>query len=368
VAPASLDDHGVTVEYPTHACPTSTKNHVLGGKMKFARFLTLALAGIALAAASGGASAQSPQKVTLGVGGKPLLYYLPLTIAERKGFFEQEGLAVEINDFGGGAKSLQALVGGSVDVVTGAYEHTIRMQQKGQDIRAVTELGRFPGIVIAVRKDLGDKVKSAADLKGMKIGVTAPGSSTALTAQYAMVKAGLKATDASIIGIGGGASAVAAMKKGDIDAISHLDPVIAKLEADGDVKVLIDTRTEKGAKELFGGSNPAAVVYAKTEYIEKNPETVQKLVNAFVKSLKWIQSASPEEIAAVVPPEYHLGDKALYLVAVEKSKESYSRDGIIKKEGMESMLDLVKTLEPEFATAQIDLSKTFDGRFVEKAR
>ena len=120
-------------------------------------------------------------KVTLGVGGKPLLYYLPLTIAERKGFFKEQGLDVEINDFGGGAKSLQALIGGSVDVVTGAYEHTIRMQAKGQDVRAVTELGRFPAIVIAVKRDKAGQVKSAADFKGLKIGVTAPGSSTALT-------------------------------------------------------------------------------------------------------------------------------------------------------------------------------------------
>ncbi|MBC7052192.1 ABC transporter substrate-binding protein, partial [Salmonella enterica subsp. enterica serovar Enteritidis] len=109
------------------------------------------------------------------------LYYLPLTIAERRGFFKDAGLDVTINDFGGGAKSLQALVGGSVDVVTGAYEHTIRMQAKGQDVRALCELGRFPAIVIAVRKELADKVKSPADFAGLKLGVTAPGSSTALT-------------------------------------------------------------------------------------------------------------------------------------------------------------------------------------------
>ena len=100
-------------------------------------------------------SAQAPEKtdITLGVGGKGLLYYLPLTLAERLGYFKEQGLDVTINDFGGGAQSLQALVGGSVDVVTGAYEHTIRMQAKGQDIRAVIELGRFPGIVLAVKKD-----------------------------------------------------------------------------------------------------------------------------------------------------------------------------------------------------------------------
>src|ERR687894_376960 len=96
-----------------------------------------------------------------------------LTGAERRNFFKEEGLEVEINDFGGGARSLQALVGGSVDIVTGAYEHTIRMQAKGQDIRALVELGRFPAIVIAARKDKAGQIKSAADFRGAKIGVTA---------------------------------------------------------------------------------------------------------------------------------------------------------------------------------------------------
>jgi NitT/TauT family transport system substrate-binding protein len=306
-------------------------------------------------------------KVTLGVGGKPLLYYLPLTIAERKGFFKEQGLEVEINDFGGGAKSLQALIGGSVDIVTGAYEHTIRMQAKGQDVVAVTELGRFPAIVIAVKKDKAGQIKSAADFKGLKIGVTAPGSSTALTAQYAMVKAGLKPSDAAIIGVGSGASAVAAMKKGEIDVISHLDPVIAKLEADGDIQILIDTRTEAGTRELFGGSNPAATLYTKKDFIEKNPQTTQRLVNAFVKSLKWLETAKPEDVAATVPEEYYLGDKPLYLKAVQNSLESYSRSGIIPMIGMQSVLDMLRQLDPELKDAKVDLAATFDDRFVRQA-
>jgi NitT/TauT family transport system substrate-binding protein len=306
-------------------------------------------------------------KVMLGVGGKPLLYYLPLTIAERKGFFKEEGLEVEINDFGGGAKSLQALIGGSVDVVTGAYEHTIRMQAKGQDVRAITELGRFPAIVIAVKKDKAGQVKSAADFKGLKVGVTAPGSSTALTTQYAMVKAGLKPTDAAIIGIGSGASAVAAMQKGEIDVISHLDPVIAKLESDGDIAVLIDTRTEAGTRALFGGSNPAATLYTKKEFIDANPVTTQRLVNAFMKSLKWLQTAKPEDVAEAVPPEYHLGDKPLYIKAVQNSLESYSRTGIVPPEGMASVMDMLKQLDPELKDAKVDLKTTFDDRFVRKA-
>ncbi|MDR6873418.1 NitT/TauT family transport system substrate-binding protein [Bosea sp. BE125] len=311
-------------------------------------------------------NAEKP-KLTLGVGGKQLLYYLPLTVAEKKGFFKEQGLEVEINDFGGGAKSLQALVGGSVDVVTGAYEHTIRMQAKGQDVRAVVELGRFPAITIAVRKELADKVKSAADFKGLKIGVTAPGSSTALTAQYAMVKAGLKATDAPIIGIGAGASAVAAIKQGQVDIISHLDPVTSKLEADGDIVTLIDTRTEAGTRALFGGSNPAAVLYLKGEFAEKNPVTTQKLVNAFVKALKWLETAKPEDVADIVPPEYLLGDKPLYLRAVKNSQESYSRTGISTPEGQQSVYDALKLLDPELATSNVDLKKTFIDTFAKKA-
>jgi NitT/TauT family transport system substrate-binding protein len=331
---------------------------------------TAALAAMSLAAQRAGAQAGgAPEKakVTLGVGGKPLLYYLPLTIAERRGFFKEEGLSVDINDFGGGAKSLQALIGGSVDVVTGAYEHTIRMQAKFQNIQAVCELGRFPAIVIAVKKDKAGEIKSAADFKGRKIGVTAPGSSTAITVQYAMVKAGLKATDAPLIGVGGGAGGVAAIERGEIDLISHLDPVIAKLEDDDAIKILIDTRTEAGTKALFGGSNPAAVVYLKTDFIAANPNTTQRLVNAHVKALKWLATATPEAVADTVPPEYHLGDKALYLKAVKNSLESYSRTGIIPQAGQQSVLDMLQLLDPEMKDAKIDLSATFTDRFVKQA-
>jgi NitT/TauT family transport system substrate-binding protein len=334
---------------------------------------SLMAAAVALAvlpAITSAAQAQAPERknVELGVGGKGLLYYLPLTIAERRGYFKDVGLEVRITDHGGGAKALQSLIGGSVDVVTGAYEHTIRMQAKGQDVRAVVELGRFPAIVVGVRKSLAGEIKTAAQLKGRKIGVTAPGSSTNMLVQYAMVKAGLKPNDAAFIGVGAGASGVAAMKKGEIDAISHLDPVIAKLEADGDIVTIIDTRTEKGTRDLFGGSNPAAVMYTKQDYIQRNPNTTQLLVNAFHKALKWLEAATPEQIADAVPPEFHLNDKPLYLRAVAASKESWSRSGIVPKEGMESINAMLKLLEPEMAAANVDLATTFDGRFIAKAK
>jgi len=324
---------------------------------------------LALASAISVANAQAPERkqVTLGVGGKAALYYLPLTISERLGYFKEQGLDVTINDFRGGAQSLQALVGGSVDVVTGAYEHTIRMQAKGQDIRAVIELGRLPGLVLGLRKEKAANYKSAADLKGLKIGVTAPGSSTNFFVMYLMAKAGLKPTDASYIGVGTGPSAVAGIQKGELDAISNIDPVITKLEQDGSIKVVAETRTEQGTRAIFGGTNPAAVLYIKQEFIEKNPNTVQALVNALYKSLKWLEKATPDEIAATVPEDYYLGDKPLYLAAVKANKPVYSLTGVIPAAGMQSAADMLLAFDDELKSAKIDLPKTFDDRFVKKA-
>ncbi|GAC1335596.1 MAG: ABC transporter substrate-binding protein [Beijerinckiaceae bacterium] len=325
-------------------------------------------AALALALSAGAALAQGAiekPKVILGVGGKSLLYYLPLTVAERKGYFKERGLDVEIQDFAGGAKSLQALVGGSVDVVTGAYEHTIRMQAKDQDIRAVIELGRFPAIVVAVKK--GVKFDSPADYKGMKIGVTAPGSSTNMLMNFVLAKAGLTPQDVSFIGVGSAASAVAAIRNGQLDAISHLEPAITMLERSGDIRVIVDTRTEEGTRALFGGSNPAAVLYVKQSFIAANPNTVQALVDALYKTLQWMKGASAEEIAGIVPENYLLGDKSLYVAALDHSKPSYSQTGIIDPDGMRSTNEMLVKFEPELKDAKVDLAKTFDPRFVKHA-
>jgi NitT/TauT family transport system substrate-binding protein len=327
--------------------------------MAFRTFALAALAALGLVAAQAGAQTLEKTKLTIGVGGKPLLYYLPLTIAETRGFFKEAGLQVETNDFGGGSRALQALLGGSVDVVTGAYEHTIRMQTKGQDVRAVLELGRFPGIVLAVKKDKAAQIRTPADLKGMKIGVTAPGSSTNFFVNFLMAKAGVNPKDAAFIGVGTGLSAVAAIKRGEIDAIANLDPVISKLETDGDVVIMADTRTEAGTRAIF---------YLKNDFIEKNPNTTQAIVTAFHKALTWIAAASPEDIAKAVPETYYLGDRDLYVRAVKASLETYSRTGIIQLEGMKSALGMLKEFDDELKNVKDeDLPKTFVDRFARKA-
>jgi NitT/TauT family transport system substrate-binding protein len=332
------------------------------------RIVTACVALCMLAAASV-ASAQGLEKskITIGVGGKSLFYYLPLTIAEQKGYFKDEGLEVEIPDFPGGAKALQALIGGSADVVSGAYEHTITQQAKGQNIEALVLQGKDAGIVLAMPKAKAATYKSPADLKGMKIGVTAPGSSTNMFVNILLAKAALKPDAVSIIGVGAGAGAVAIMKRGEVDAIANLDPVIATLESNGDAVAVVDTRTAKGMQDVYGGAYAAGCIYAPVDFVKKNPRTTQAIVNAMVRALRFIQQSTPEQIVAVVPTTYY-SDKAVYTAALKANMDAFKHDGAISLAAAQNVYKDLKTFDPGLQSAtSIDLGKTMDMSFQQKA-
>ncbi|MDQ7977463.1 ABC transporter substrate-binding protein [Paraburkholderia sp. SARCC-3016] len=331
---------------------------------------TAALAGTAIAAHSPFAFGQAKletRKVAIAVGGKNLFYYLPLTIAERRNYFKDEGLDVEISDFAGGSQALKAAVGGSADVVSGAFEHTLLLQAQHQTFREFVLQGRAPQIVLAVSKKTMPNYKTIADLKGKKIGVTAPGSSTAIMASFVIAKAGLTAKDVSFIGVGAGAGAVAALQAGQIDALANLDPVMTKLERAGDIRVISDTRTLADTHAVFGGDMPAGCLYASQSFIDKHPNTTQALTNAMVRALKWLQTASDNDVANAVPESYLLGDRALYIAAWQHVKPAISPDGLMAADGPATSL---KTLQAFDATVQgkpIDLSKAWTNDFVKKA-
>src|SRR4051795_13740393 len=212
--------------------------------------LLLVLGAAVLALQPQAASAQALEQNKINIATASLgLPYLPLIIAQQRRFFADEGLQVEIAAFAGGSKALQSLMGGSSDVASGAYSNTLTMAAKGQKLKNFVVQVRYPALTIAVSKKA--KYNTLADLKGMKIGVSAPGSSTHMIINHLLSKAGLTSNDVSIIGVGTSAAAVAAMEKGEIDAIINSDPVMTKLEADNAVTVIAETRTEKGTVSLF---------------------------------------------------------------------------------------------------------------------
>jgi NitT/TauT family transport system substrate-binding protein len=307
-------------------------------------------------------------KIAIAVGGKAAFYYLPLTISEQLGYFKAEGLDVEISDFAGGSRALQAVVGGSADVVSGAYEHTINLQSKGQMFQAFVLQGRAPQIAVGVSTRTVPGYRGVADLRGKKIGVSAPGSSTNMVANLVLSRAGVKASEVSYIGVGTSAGALAALRSGQIDAMSNTEPVMTMLEQRGEVKIISDTRTLKGTQDVFGGPMPAGCLYAPLEFVQKHPNTCQALANAMVHGLKWLQTAGPSDIIKAVPEAYLLGDRALYLASFNKVREAFALDGVLPDEGARTALKALASFEPTIRAERIDLGKTYTNEFARRAK
>ena len=336
---------------------------------RFLKRFTLAAAFAALLLPASSALAQKPEKpnVRIAIGGKIGFFYLPVSVAEGLGYFKEEGLEPEFSDLAGGAKALQALVGGSADVTSGAYEHTVQMAAKNIKLKAFVLQGAYTDIALGIVKKKIPNYKSAADLKGKKYGVTSPGSATDFFVKHQMIKAGLKPEDAAVVGIGQTSAAIAAIQTGELDAVANVDPVMTELEMKGLVEIVADGRTVEGSQAIFGGSFPAGSLYAKEEFIKANPNTVQALTNAIVRALIWMKTATPEQVAEKLPPQFVSGNREVVLAALKKTLPTYSRDGLIPRDGAEIVLKVQAEIDPAVRDAKINLADTFDNSFAQKA-
>jgi NitT/TauT family transport system substrate-binding protein len=319
------------------------------------------------------AHAQAPKlekaRIALSVGGSvSQMNKIAYFIALNRKYFEQEGLAVEPTNFSSGTAALQNLIGGNSDVVEGSFEHTLRMQAKGVGLMCIAVFGRYPANVLLVRKSQADKIKTVADLRGKKIGISAPGASTHNFVAGLMERAGVPWKEASFISIGTGLSAVAAVRSGgELDAIVNLDPAINALVDNGDGVVLADSRTEEGTKAAFGGPYLADCLYAKTEFVKANPNTAQAIANAIVHAMQWLHTASIDEIIKSLPPEYYQADEKLYRKSLEKNLAAFQWDGIVSNTAVKSVWDAISVLEPDFRSAKIEMEKTYDNTLIERA-
>lgn len=326
----------------------------------------IATALAALLLSSGLAFAQS--KVIISVGGAGCLCYLPTMLAEALGEYKKAGLDAEIVDFKGGSQSLTAVIGGSADVVSGYFDHCVNLAAKNQSLVAFVTYDRYPGLVLIVSPAHKDEIKSIKDLAGKKVGVSAPGSSTDFFLKYLLKKNGVDPNSTAVIGVGLGATAIAAMEQGQIDAAVMLDPSVTVLQNKfSDLKILSDTRTQKDTQAVFGGDYPGGALYSKADWIEKHPKETQALTTAIVHTLAWIHSHTPEEVMEKMPQNLVGPDKAGYLQALKNTIPMYSTTGKMDPKGAAAVLAVFSLSSPDVAKANIDVTKTYTNKYVEAA-
>lgn len=307
-------------------------------------------------------------RLVLAVGARMSLQHLPLTVAERLGFFGAEGLEVEVLDLGTGQRAQLALVEGAANVACGAFDDMFSALARRQAQRAFVLLGRAPQIAFGVSTRTLPAYRKVGDLKGRNIGVAAPGSSALLVAGMVLARAGLSAQDVRFVETGSVGTALQALRSGQVDAMVHMEPVMTMLEQKGDVRVISDTRSLKGSQEVFGGAMPATCMYAPADYLQSYPNTIQALTNAAVHALKWLQTAGPSDLIKAVPEAYLLGDRGLYLTSFGKIRESIALDGVIPEDGVKNASRVIDRLQPSPKADKQDLDRLFTNTFAAKAK
>jgi len=313
------------------------------------------------------ARATQPTTIRVAVGGQTQFIYLPLTLADQLGYFKDEGLSVQISDLRGGSEALAALIGGSVDIVTGFYEHTIRARAQGKHLVMVNLFDRYPGLVLMVGKQHLHEVHSIKDLVGKPVGVTAPGSSTDQLVKYILRQNQLNPQSIPVV-TGGISTMLAALVQDRVWAGVTVDPLASKLERDGIARVLYDTRTEKGTLEIFGGPWPAGGFYTSSDFIQQHRPVVQSMVNAGVRALRYLKQHSAEEVAAVMPESFWAGDRDQYIDSLRANISMYSADGVMPHDGPPNVLKTLALVDEKIAAATVDLKETYDNVFVQNVR
>ena len=323
----------------------------------------------ACGSSSNGSSSNGSAKthLTIIVGGLSKQIYLPNMLAKRLGYFDQAGLDVSLIDETSGQASTDAVLAGQVEAGSGSYNHTIELQALGKSLTEVVQLDIAPGEAEVVSAKEAGQIHSFADLKGKNLGVTELGSGTHTLSIALLHQSGLAPDQVHFVPVGAGDTFIAAMQQGKIDAGMTTEPTISRLLASGVGKVLVDLRTPQSTQAALGGSFPFICVFMKNDYVNSHKDVVQKLVNAYVKTLKWIHTHTAEQIADMMPPDYYAGNKTLYVTALQNQLAIFSPDGKMPTDGPASVLTIVKLVNQTVQGKQIDLSKTFTNEFANNA-
>ncbi|SED59493.1 ABC transporter substrate-binding protein [Streptomyces melanosporofaciens] len=328
-----------------------------------------ALALTTLTACGGDSSASGGENgnVKIMVGGLDKVIYMPAMLTQRLGYFKAEGLKVQLLTEPAGVQATTSLVAGDVQGVVGFYDHTLDLQVKGKQVESVVQLAQAPGEVEVVSNKAAGEVASPKDFKGKKLGVTGLGSSTDFLTKYLAVDSGVKTSEFTPVAVGAGQTFISALKQGSIQGGMTTDPTVAQIVDQKIGKVLIDMRTPEGSKQALGGLYPSSSLYMNADWVNGHKDTVQKLANAFVKTLKWMSTHSAEDIAAKMPSDYAQGGAKLYVEAIKSTLPMFTKDGVMPADGPATVERVLKAFNPNLKNATVDLKKTYTTEFVKKA-
>jgi len=336
------------------------------------RRLCLAVGGLAILAACGSTPSSTGggvQTVSLKimVGGLSKQIYLPNMLAQQLGYFKDQHLDVTLIDEGSGQASEDEVLAGNVEAGSGAYVHPMVLNALGKKIETICQFGIAPGEAEVIDARKAGSIQSPNDLKGKNLGVTELGSGTHTLTLAILGKAGIDPTKEHFVAVGAGDTFIAAIDHQTIDGGMTTEPTISRLTSSGKGKVLVDLRTPDSTRAALGGDYPFIGIFAKNDWVNSNKDVAQRLVNAYVKTLKFIHSHSAAEIAAKMPADYYAGNQDLYVTALKNQISIFGTDCKMPAGGPETVMKIQQDYVPSFKGKTSNLSETYTNEFASKA-
>jgi NitT/TauT family transport system substrate-binding protein len=207
-------------------------------------------------------------------------------------------------------------------------------------------------------------------LKGTIVGVPSPGSANHLFLNYLLARHGVAPTEVSAMGIGVGATPIAAIERGRVDAASvSVNDLVALRMRHWDLIVLADSSTREGSKAIFGVDNYSTAHVLTTElWLTQNPETARRLVRSLKRTLAWIQRHPEEEIYNKLPDSHRSGAKAVDVEILRVMKQMYSPSGVIPPEAAEAAQRFLEAVSPKVRDGKFDLARAWANDFVTESK
>jgi NitT/TauT family transport system substrate-binding protein len=289
----------------------------------------------------------------------------PVVVAERLGYLRADGMDVTIMNTRDDPSHADMLMDGRVDAVMAYFHHNIVNHSEGRASEAIVTLGLTPGAKVLVANQAKDRYKTAADLKGSRILSGGAGSSKTTVANALVLAGGHRLGDYTRLPTYGQEKNLAALRDGSADLVVAPVPEGDYYEAQGAATVFADLTTVSGTRTHLGTTFPSSTVFMATERVQSNPEIARHLATAFVRTLRYINTHSAEEIAALIPANVTGKDKAAYLKLLKQELPMFAGDGRMPADGAEKEWRVLSEFNPKLAAVALD--RTYTNEFVEEA-
>jgi NitT/TauT family transport system substrate-binding protein len=270
----------------------------------------------------------NPTEIRLSVPNGAAMVYLPVYAAGPAGCFAREDIQVRLDE-AGVATSMQALVGGGVEVAASDYLTLLDVRRQGQPIRAFVLLQKLPGFAAVVSPKASAGIRSIQDLKGRTIGVNARGSGYHRLLNKVLEAHGVNPDEVSVVSVGRGTSLGVSMEHGVVD-VGLLGPLgLSYLQQRHlPLKILFDTRTAESTRAALGTDEIAFyILCAREDWLKAHPQAARRLASAMQCALTWVHDHMPQQIREILPDVGRSPDAQSDFDAIEVAKIGLTLDG-----------------------------------------